>query len=46
MFLSPDWASLPVTACGVKDLVDVALADAIDAWRTCLPSALGQGTMQ
>jgi phosphoribosylformylglycinamidine synthase len=47
-------ADVPVTRLGVatgerlkvKDLVDVALADAIDAWRTCLPSALGQGTMQ
>jgi phosphoribosylformylglycinamidine synthase subunit PurL len=47
-------ADVPVTRLGVatgdrlrvKDLVDVALGDAIDAWRTCLPSALGQGTMQ
>jgi hypothetical protein len=47
-------ADVPVTRLGVatgdrlrvKDLVDVALADAIDAWRNCLPSALGQGTMQ
>ena len=30
----------------IKDLIDVSLVDTIDAWRTCLPSALGQGTMQ
>ena len=29
----------------IKDLIDVSLADTIDAWRTCLPSALGQGTI-
>ena len=47
-------ADVPATRLGVatggrlkvKDLVDVALADAIDGWRNCLPVALGQGTMQ
>jgi phosphoribosylformylglycinamidine synthase len=47
-------AGVPVTRLGVasgdrikiKDLVDVALTDAVDAWRNCLPVALGQGTMQ
>ena len=47
-------AGVPVTRLGVasgdrlkvKDLVDVALADAVGAWRDCLPVALGQGTMQ
>jgi phosphoribosylformylglycinamidine synthase len=29
----------------IKDLIDVPLAGTIDAWRTCLPSALGQGTI-
>jgi hypothetical protein len=47
-------ADVPVTRLGVasgdrlrvKDLLDVALADATEAWHTCLPAALGQGTMQ
>ena len=47
-------ADVPVTRLGVasgdrlrvKDLLDVALSDATEAWHTCLPSALGQGTMQ
>jgi len=30
----------------VKDLVDIALADAVTAWRDRLPSALGHGTVQ
>jgi phosphoribosylformylglycinamidine synthase subunit PurL len=30
----------------VKGLVDVALADAVDAWRNRLPAALGHGTAQ
>jgi phosphoribosylformylglycinamidine synthase len=47
-------ASVPATRLGVatgdrvrvKDLVDLALADVTDTWRTCLPAALGQGTAQ
>ncbi|TML18104.1 MAG: phosphoribosylformylglycinamidine synthase subunit PurL [Actinobacteria bacterium] len=47
-------ADVPVTRLGVasgdrlrvKDLLDVPLADAREAWHTCLPAALGQGTMQ
>jgi hypothetical protein len=30
----------------VKDLLDVALSDATEAWRERLPSALGAGTTQ
>ncbi|HVN49860.1 MAG TPA: AIR synthase related protein, partial [Acidimicrobiales bacterium] len=30
----------------VKDLLDVALSDAVDAWRSRLPAALGAGTVQ
>jgi phosphoribosylformylglycinamidine synthase len=47
-------AGVPVTRLGlasgdrlrVKDLVDLPLSDVADAWRTRLPAALGQGTMQ
>ena len=47
-------ADVPIARLGVasgdrlrvKDLLDVTLADATEAWRTCLPTALGQGTMQ
>jgi hypothetical protein len=30
----------------VKDLLDVVLADATEAWRDRLPTALGSGTTQ
>jgi phosphoribosylformylglycinamidine synthase len=30
----------------VKDLLDVAVADAVTSWRDRLPSALGHGTAQ
>jgi phosphoribosylformylglycinamidine synthase len=47
-------AGVPATRLGVasgdrfrvKDLVDLALTDLTDAWRNCLPAALGQGTAQ
>ena len=47
-------AGVPVTQLGVatgdrisvKGILDVALADAVDAWRNRIPDALGAGTVQ
>jgi phosphoribosylformylglycinamidine synthase len=49
-----DDAGVPVDRIGaaggdrlrIKDLFDVGLDDATDAWRRRLPDALGQGTLQ
>jgi hypothetical protein len=47
-------AGVPTTRLGlatgdrmvVKGLLDVAVADAVERWRACLPGAHGHGTTQ